>query len=143
MPIKSFTFAFKIDAKDLLSYVAEKNLQVDIQASGSSKKLAELEVEALPAPQPMLALPAPHPISGQRKDPAGRIGSRAVILFYLAAHKRARAKDIKAALVQAGYKEHTFNSLIWTMKGEGLVSSSSQGYRLLNKGLKKIDEEIV
>jgi hypothetical protein len=138
MPIKSFTFAFKLDAKDLLAYVVEKNVQVDIQATGS-KRQAEPEVQALPATQPMLALPAPHPLAGERKTNCGRIGSKAVVLFHLAQHGRATAAQLKAALVDAGYQPHTLNNLIWSLKNEGLVSRSSQGYRILNKGLRKLD----
>jgi hypothetical protein len=136
MPIKSFTFAFKLDAKELLAYVVERNIAVDIHATGTKRQ--ELEPAALPASQQPLALPAPHPI-GVRRDTHGRMGSKAAVLFYLAAHKRAMAKDLKAALVEAGYKASTYNGLMWGLKQEGLVSQSAEGYRILNKGLKKLD----
>jgi hypothetical protein len=139
MPIKSFTFAFRLDAKDLLAYVVEKNVQVDIQATGS-KRQAEPEVQSLPATQPMLALPAPHPIAGERKSPDGRLGSKAVVLFYLAQHGRATTSQLKAALVEAKYRASTYNGLMWSLKKDGLVSQSAQGYRILNKGLKKLDD---
>jgi hypothetical protein len=137
MPIKSFTFAFKIDAKELLNYVVEKNVAVDIHATGTKRQ--EQEAVALPStPQP-LALPAPQPIAGERKSPNGRMGSKAVVLFYLAKHGRAAAKDLKVALMEAGYSVSTYNGLMWVLKKEGLVSRSAQGYRILNKGLKKLD----
>jgi hypothetical protein len=140
MPIKSFTFAFKLDAKELLNYVVEKNLQVDIHATGSKRQ--EQEVAALPATEPMLALPAPHPIPGERAL-NGRMGSKAVVLFYLAMHKRASSKELGAALIEAGYKHNTLNNLLHTMKADGLVSRSAQGYRILSKGLKVLDTKEV
>jgi hypothetical protein len=136
MPIKSFTFAFKVDAKELLSYVIEKNIAVDIHATGTKRQ--EQEVVALPAVQPRLALPSPHPIAGERRS-QGRIGSRAVVLFYLAQHGRAKAKELKVALMEAGYKASTMNNLMWAMREEGLISRSVEGYRILNKGLQKLE----
>jgi hypothetical protein len=138
MPIKSFTFAFKIDAKDLLTYVVEKNLAVDIHATGTKRQEPEA-VAALPPAQQLLALPAPHPIAGERKSPNGRMGSKAVVLFYLAAHKRAVAKELKTALIGAGYRASTYNGLMWQLKKEKLVAQSAQGFRILNSGLKKLD----
>jgi hypothetical protein len=138
MPIKSFTFAFKLDAKELLAYVVERNIAVDIHATGT-KRVQEPESAVLPAPQRHLALPAPHPIVGERTS-SGRIGSKAVVLFYLAAHKRAKAKELKVALMEAGYKASTMNNLMWAMREEGLISRSVEGYRILNKGLQKLDD---
>jgi hypothetical protein len=137
MPIKSFTFAFKLDAKELLEYVVNRNIAVDIHATGTKRQ--EQEVAELSPPAKLLALPAPHPLAGERKSGNGRIGSKAVVLFHLAQHERASAAQLKAALLEAGYKSSTINNLIYTMKKEGLVSLSSQGYRILNKGLKKLD----
>jgi hypothetical protein len=37
MPVKSFTFTFKLDAKDLFAFIAENNVAVDIQALGSRR----------------------------------------------------------------------------------------------------------
>ena len=137
MPIKSFTFAFKLDAKELLEYVVNRNIAVDIHATGTKRQ--EQETAELPAPPQMLALPAPHPIAGERKDPHGRLGSRAVVLFYLAAHKRASGIELKDALVKAGYKASTSHGLLWNLKMEKVIAKTSQGYRILNKGLKMLD----
>jgi hypothetical protein len=137
MPIKSFTFAFKLDAKELLAYVVERNIAVDIHATGT-KRVQEPESAVLPAPQRHLALPAPHPLTGERTS-SGRIGSKAVVLFYLAQHGRATAGQLKVALVEAGYKPSTMNNLMWSMREEGLIARSAQGYRILNKGLNKLD----
>jgi hypothetical protein len=139
MPIKSFTFAFKIDAKDLLAYVVERNIAVDIHATGTKRQ--EPEPAVLPAMQQPLALPAPHPIAGERKPRNGRLGSKAVILFYLVTHKQAKAHELIAALEEAGYKAATFNSLMWHLKTNKLVSGSDAkgGYHILNKGLKQLD----
>ncbi len=52
MPVKSFTFAFKIDAKELLAFVADRNIAIDIHATGTNRA-------ALPKPNGQLALPAP------------------------------------------------------------------------------------
>jgi hypothetical protein len=139
MPIKSFTFAFKLDAKDLLTYVVERNIAVDIQATGTKRQEPEA-APALPPVEQLLALPAPHPIAGERKSPNGRMGSKAVVLFYLAAHKRAVAKELKAALMGAGYRVSTYNGLMWQLKKEKLVAQSAQGFRILNSGLKKLDK---
>jgi hypothetical protein len=136
MPIKSFTFAFKLDAKELLAYVVERNIAVDIHATGTKRQ--ELEPAAIPTTQQPLALPAPHTLAGERAS-NGRIGSRAAILFYLAQHGRATPSQLRAALVEAGYKPHTYNNLMHVLKRDGLVSQSAQGYRILNKGLKKLD----
>jgi hypothetical protein len=138
MPIKSFTFAFKLDAKELLAYVVERNIAVDIHATGTKRQEPEL---ALPATQQPLALPAPHPLAGERRAKNGRIGSKAVILFYLAQHERAKPAQLKVALQEAGYQASTYNGLMFSLKKEGLITQSAQGYRLLNKGLKKLDIE--
>jgi hypothetical protein len=58
---------------------------------------------------------------------------------YLAQHKRATAAQLKVALVGAGYSVKSYNGLTWHLKREGLVSQSAQGYRILDKGLKKLD----
>jgi hypothetical protein len=136
MPVKSFTFAFKLDAAELLKYVVDRNIAVDIHATGTKRQ--ELEPAVLPA-QPMLALPAPHPIVGERRDSRGRMGSKAVVLFYLAKHKRAVTKELKVALAEAGYSAKSYNGLMWHLKQDGLVAQSAQGFRLLNKGLKTLD----
>jgi hypothetical protein len=139
MPIKSFTFAFKLDAKELLSYVVEKNIAVDIHATGTKRQ--EQEATELPSPASMLALPAPRPIVG-RRTLGGRIGSKAVVLFYLAAHKRASCNELKVALVEAGYRASSCDGLLWSLKTKKLVARSPQGYRILNKGLKMLDAEV-
>jgi hypothetical protein len=137
MPIKSFTFAFKIDAKDLLAYVVEKNIAVDIHATGTKRQEPEV-VETIPQlPQP-LALSAPSSINS-RKPTGGRMGSKAVILLYLAANKRATPSQLKVALREAGYRTSTYNGLMFILKANKLVSGSAQGYRILNKGLKMLD----
>jgi hypothetical protein len=117
--------------------VVEKNIAVDIHATGTKRH--EQETVALPSPPQPLALPAPHPIVGERKSGNKRIGSKAVVLFYLAQHGRATNAQLRDALVKAGYKSSTINNLIWSMKDKGLVARSAQGYRILNKGLKKLD----
>jgi DNA-binding IclR family transcriptional regulator len=75
-----------------------------------------------------------------RRSADGRIGGKAVILFYLTAHKQATAAELRAAIEEAGYKSSTFAGLIWTMKRDGLVLHSTKGYSISSKGLKKLDE---
>jgi hypothetical protein len=137
LPIKSFTFAFKLDAKELLAYVVERNIAVDIHATGTKRQ--EPEVAALPPASQLLTLPAPRPIAGQRRMSDGRIGSKAAILFYLTQHQLATPAQLKVALEEAGYSVKTYNGLMWNMVQEKLVTKSPQGYRILNKGLKKLD----
>jgi hypothetical protein len=128
MPIKKFEFVFEVNAEDIPKLARAVSIRVKGQQEPET-------VTTLPTSKP-LALPAP--LAG-RTPPNGRMGSKAVILFYLAAHKRAVSKELKAALEEAGYSAKTYNGLIWNMKANKLISGSAQGYRILDKGSKMLD----
>jgi hypothetical protein len=137
MPAKTISATFKLDIKDFINLVVKKNMAVDIHVTGTKRQEPE-PIVTLPAQQ-VFALPAPHPIAGERKSPHGRMGSKAAVLFYIAQNKRATAAQLKEALEEAGYSKKTYNGLMFNMQREKLVAKSAQGYRILNAGLKKLD----
>jgi hypothetical protein len=135
MPIKSFTFAFKLDAKELLNYVVERNIAVDIHATGQRRQ----EMEQLPAPEQPLALPPPRSLNSRNLDPL--TNSRGVVLTFLAKHDKVSAAGLRALLVQSGFAASTFHGMIWSMHKAGLVRKAGKGhYRIAAKGRQMVED---
>ena len=129
MAIKTFTFSFKLDAKDLLEYVTERNVGVDIQAFGTEPKQPKL----LTGPK-MLALPAP------RKN--GRPGIQQAIIAFLIQHKEGvSSPGLKALLGQTGYSEKSLSNQLWTLRQNGLVRNvGKKGHGLYQPTAKALRE---
>jgi hypothetical protein len=134
MPIKTFTFAFKLDAKELLNYVVERNIAVDIHATGTKRELPPPEQPALPA-TPQLALPPPT-----RNN--GKPGSKNIVLLFVAQHKSVSTSEINSALEEAGYSPNTSHGLLFNMRKEGLLLRAGKArYRISAKGQKIVEVE--
>jgi hypothetical protein len=114
VPIKSFTFAFKLDAKDLLAYIADRNIAVDIHATGTHRP----GPKALPAPTGRLALPPP-----------GKTGSQRFIQAYFAQHPKETVsiKQVAALLEGAGFSPRSNYGVIHLLLGKGMVRRVGKG----------------
>ena len=143
MPIKSFTFAFKLDAKELLAYVVEHNIAVDIHATGTKRLQAEAEAQ-LPSPA-VLALPPPTFGKGSGRGSShkkGRIGSKEAMLLFLATTKNATPIELKESIAAAGYSRKTYSSQMYALLKQRLVAHTGKNqYRILAKGLKQVGGE--
>jgi hypothetical protein len=141
MPIKSFTFAFKLDAKELLEYVVNRNMAVDIHATGTKRTEVESVVPPLPALDQQLALPAPK---GRSRDFSGN--SRGVVLMFMAQHPKENYSYavVRALLEQTGYSAKSVGSLLDALQKAGWVKKSTSakgGWRITAKGLRKVEAE--
>jgi hypothetical protein len=139
MPIKSFTFAFKLDAKELLEYVVNRNMAVDIHATGTRRP----EVELIPSPEQPLALPPP-PIKKGARNPDLHTNSRGIVLAFMARHPEEKYSNavLRALLQQTGYSPNTLHGMIFIMHKARLVKKAGKGhYRITAKGLKKLEAE--
>jgi hypothetical protein len=139
MPIKSFTFAFKLDAKELLEYVVNRNVAVDIHATCTRRQ----ELEQLPAPEQPLALPPPPSKKGTRNTDI-RNNSRGVVLSFMARHPEEKYSNtvLRTLLEQTGYSPNTLHGMIFIMHKTGLVKKAGKGhYRITAKGLRKLEAE--
>jgi hypothetical protein len=131
MAIKSFTFSFKLDAKDLLEFVTERNVAVNIEAFGTAPK----------QPQP-LALPAPNQGQPKKLPLPTRRGSRpgiqAVIIGFLVRRKEgASTAALRALIQQTGYAPSSINNQLYQLRHTGLVKSPKKGiYRATAKAIK-------
>lgn len=140
MAIKQFHFSFKLDAKDLLEYVTERNVAVEIQAYGSPPKKHK-EQKQLVAPPQMLALPPPTP----REPGKRKVGAMDSILIFCAMHSDefVTTDGIKTLLVQQGYSGKSINSALWNLKNNGLirgVKGTRGRYRVTPKGIRTAEE---
>ena len=132
MAIKTFTFSFKLDAKDLLEYVTERNVGVNIEAFGTEpKKPKQPKLLAAPA---KLALPAP----GGKLEP-----TQAVLLFILDPANTSHEitmKQVTQLLVKVGYSARTGHNLIWRMRENGFLKQYKRGtYRATAKAMKEVN----
>jgi hypothetical protein len=129
MPIKSFTFAFKLDAKDLLAYVVERNLAVDIHATGQPRAAQQAQ-ELLPAASEPLALPAP----GSKP-----VAIDTVMAFFVAHPKKSITTSmVRALLIETGHSKNTSHGLVFTLKAKGLIKRTAPAtYRVTAKGLRE------
>jgi hypothetical protein len=133
MPIKSFTFAFKLDAKELLNYIVERNIAVDIQATGIKR-----QPELLPAAEPTLALPAPLPAQENSDH-----NSRDIILMFMARHQEHKMSlaALRALLEQSHYSPKSLSNLIHILYKGGFVKKAGSGhYRITVKGLRRVEQ---
>lgn len=140
MAIKQFTFTFKLDAKELLEYVSERNVAVDIQAFGTGPKpKPQNKPQKLTAPAKQLSLPAP----GKRSRKLG--AKNAVIGFFLMHHgEEVTLQALRDMLVSEGFSAKTAHTALWTLKGEGMIKkpAGTKGvYRPTAKLLKQNGEE--
>jgi hypothetical protein len=112
MPIKSFNFSFKLDAKDLLEYITEKNIAVDIQAFGTAPRQPRAQVTG---PTGMLALPAP---------PVKRLGMHYTIIAFLVAHREGCSMaGLQALMTQSGYSPKSLPGQVYKLRVAGLIKS--------------------
>jgi hypothetical protein len=126
MAIKTFTFSFKLDAKDLLEYVSERNVAVDIQAFGTGPKVKQQEIAAPATP---LLLPPP-----------GKPLARDLVLLFLVTHQQATGAELRQLLVENGFSEKTSHGLLWGLRQEGLCKSYKKGtYRATVKAIKMME----
>ena len=117
MAIKAFTFSFKLDAKDLLEYVTERNIGVHVEAYGTAPK----KPKELAAPK-MLALPAPR-----NKE---RPGIQAVIMAFLLKHQEGvKAAVLRQLIVQSGYSAQSYSNQFHQLKNHGLIKNLSKTRR--------------
>jgi hypothetical protein len=138
MPIKSFTFAFKLDAKELLEYVVNRNVAIDIHATGTRKQ----EVEQLSASEQPLALPPPPHKPGVRNLDS-RTNSRGVVLAYMfhRPDEKHSFSALRALLEQTGYSGNTLHGMLYVMLKAKLIRKSGKGYyRIATKGLRMMEE---
>ena len=131
MAIKQFTFSFKLNAEELLAYVVEHNIAVNIEAYGTGPKKPQApqelaEITELPA---MLALPGPR---------MGKQSIQAVIIAFLLRHQEgATATTLRELLDQSGHSQKSFNGQIHLLKQKGLVKSNGHGaFKATPKALK-------
>jgi hypothetical protein len=105
MAIKSFTFSFKLDTKDLLEFITEHDIAVNIEALDTKPQVSDL-----PAPKKReLTIPG-------------------TIISFLIRHKEgASTEALKALLIQAGYSEKSLNNQLFTLRQNGLVKSIGRG----------------
>jgi hypothetical protein len=136
MAIKQFIFSFKIEAKDLFEYIAERNVAVNIDAYGTAPK-AKKQQEQLEAPPSMLALPAP--VAGGKSK--GRVPMKAVILAFLAANKKgAPSAALKELIAHNGHSKTSYNGVIWVLQQEGMVKRMANGnWRATAKAIQKVE----
>jgi hypothetical protein len=115
MAIKHFTFSFKLDAKDLLEYVTERNVAVEIQAFGTKPKP---KLETPPKP---LALPAPTQF--------GRQGMQNVLVAFVLAHKEGVSMaGLKALFEQSGYSQKSLSNAIYNARTTGLIKRTGNNF---------------
>lgn len=142
MSIKSFTFAFKLDAKELLAYVVERNIAVDIHATGTKREQpALLPVEEV---QPLALPPPTHIRNSNTRSYDLTQNSRGVILAFLAIHPKESipSTTFRDLLKQAGYSPGSVTSIIHVLTTTGLIKRSKPGhYRISAKGLRKMGAE--
>lgn len=136
MAIKHFNFSFKLDVKDLLEFITERNAGVEIQAFGTPPKVPK----QLAAPK-TLALPPPN-----KREPGKRKGGAMnSILIFLAQHPKENISTagLSAMLIQQGFSHYTLNNALWTLKSTGFVRSikGTRGqYRITPKGIRQAVE---
>lgn len=140
MAIKQFHFSFKLDAKDLLEYVTQNNVAVEIQAFGTPPKQPKAPKQ-LPAPK-VLALPPP---SAPHKPGTRKLGATNAMLLFMAAHPKqiVTSAGLRALLIQQGYSKHTLNNAVWSMKQNGLIripKGLKGQYRVTPKGTRHAEE---
>ena len=148
MPIKSFTFAFKLDAKELLEYVVSRNIALDIHATGTKRELPAPEQTQQP-PEQMLALPAPPNLSSRLTDSrsgkkANGLNSRGIVMLFLAQHQEERvsAAGLRDLITQSGYKPSSIGGLLFDLRKYGWVKQAGKGYyRITAKGLQQMEAE--
>ena len=134
MAIKQFTFSFKLDAKDLFEYIAERNVAMNIDVYGTIPKSSKRKKE-LAAPPPMLALPAPQ---GNRKKPT----VIQIVLAMLAQDTKSNTSLalIRETIVGAGFSTKTIYTQMLAMRQRGLAKQVSRGfYRITAKGLREVN----
>src|ERR1700746_1258384 len=132
MAIKQFIFSFKIEAKDLFEYIAERNVAVNIDAYGTAPK--KPKQKAIAAPPPVLALPAPK---GDK-----RTGIQAVIIAFMVAHQQedVTAEGLRALIAQSGYSEKSLNNQIFHLRRNKLIRSTGRGkYRVTAKAVRALE----
>ena len=133
MAIKQFIFSFKIEAKDLFEYIAERNVAVNIDAYGTAPK-PKKQQKAIAAPPPVLALPAPK--NGKRT------GIQAVIIAFMVAHQQedVTAEGLRALIAQSGYSEKYLNNQIFHLRRNKLIRSTGRGkYRATAKAVRAME----
>jgi hypothetical protein len=138
MPVKSFTFAFKLDAKELLEYVVNRNVAIDIHATGTRRQ----EVEQLSAPEQPLALPSP-PQKTKARDLNPRTNSRGVVLAYMSnrSDEKHSVSALRALIEQAGFSGNTLHGMLFIMLKAGLIRKAGKGhYRIASKGRRMMEE---
>lgn len=131
MPVKTFDFTFKLDVQELLAYVAEKHVQVNIALSGTKRPPPEVNGEA----QEVLALPAPTGKQPKSQD---------LVLSFMARHPKEKysVDVIRALLTQCNRSPDSSGNIIFIlMQGKWIRSLNGPGrkgeYKITVKGLKR------
>jgi hypothetical protein len=130
MPVKSFTFAFKLDAQELLTFIAERNVAVDLHVTGT-KRLPEPDAQSA---QDVLALPAPS----QKPEHS----SRELVLKFMARHPKERfsVAVLRAMLVQSHFSPNTVSNVVYILYGAGMIRKSGKGnWKITAKGLREVE----
>lgn len=154
MPIKTFEFAFKLDAKDLLEYVVHRNIAVDIRATGSRRPEVTImpstqQPDQLPTPEQPLALSAPdHGVNprltaGKKGKGNSGLNSRGIVMLFLAQRReKVHSAELKKLLTTTGYAESSYASLIHGLCSLKWVRGDGKGhYNITAKGLQQLGGE--